>query len=186
MLVQLKYKNDLVPGFFISDEGKIYDENGVEQNQYICSTCPYYRFKKREVHKMMAHSFYGYKEGFDVHHLNQIKTDNRLQNLVYLTRAEHLSLHKIGNKYCLGKKLSDEHKAKIGASRKGRKHSKQTKEKMRDSQKKKQVYCVELNKVFAGINIAAKELSLFPFSISQCCKGKLKTCGGYHFQFRNV
>jgi hypothetical protein len=72
----------------------------------------------------------------------------------------------LGNKYTLGKKLSTE-----------------TKEKIRASKNKKAVYCVELNKVFAGINIAAKELSLHHSSISDCCNGKLKTTGGYHFQY---
>lgn len=89
------------------------------------------------------------------------KLYNRLQNLVYLTNSEHTRLHMTGNKYWLG-----------------RKHSEQSKEKM-----KKQVYCVELNKVFAGINIAAKELSLHHSSISNCCQGKLKTTGGYHFEY---
>lgn len=141
--------------------------------------------------------------GYDVHHKNEIKTDNRLQNLVYLTRAEHAKLHSIGNKHFLGKKHSEQSKAKISASNIGKKHSeqskakirdsrigkklsKQTKEKIRDGQKKKQVYCVELNKIFASINIAAQELSLHRCNISNCCKGKLKTCGGYHFQFINV
>lgn len=111
------------------------------------------------------------KNGYDVHHKNQVKTDNRIQNLVYLTRAEHNSLHMTGNKYWLGKK---------------RKHSKQTKEKIIATRKKKQVYCVQLDKVFAGVNIVAKELSLSAGNISKCCNGKYKTCGGYHFQFVNV
>lgn len=139
--------------------------------------------------------------GYDVHHLNQIKTDNRLQNLVYLTRAEHTKLHNLGKKY------STQTKAKIGASRKGRKHSEQskekisaskkgktsywkgktrseqTKQKMSVAKKKKQVYCVQLNKVFESVNIAGRELSLHVGNIILCCQGKRKTCGGYHFQY---
>ena len=57
MLVQLKYKNDLVPGFFISDEGKIYDENKVEQKLRFYSSKSYFYFKKHQVHQMMIHSF---------------------------------------------------------------------------------------------------------------------------------
>ena len=114
----------------------------------------------------MAHSFFGYKKGFDVHHLNQNKTDNRLQNLVYLTRSEHRRLHSIGNKNNCGKKLSEQSKAKI-----------------RDSKKKKQVYCVQLDRVFAGVRIAAQELSLYYGNIIKCCQGKRKTIGGYHWQY---
>lgn len=166
MLTQLFYKDKPIQGYFISDEGKIYDSNGVEQEQHIRSSSPYYFFKSGEVHQMMIHSFYGYKKGFDVHHLNQVKTDNRLENLVYLTREEHTKLHNIGNTNMLGKN-----------------HSEYTKQKMRASQHKKQVYCVQLDKVFEGVKIAAKELSLSAGHISKCCQGKRKTTGGYHFQF---
>lgn len=166
MLVQLKYKNDVIPGYFISDEGKIYNAEGIEQELKIYPSYPYYHFKRHEVHQMMAHSFFAYKEGFDVHHKNQVKTDNRIQNLVYLTRKEHRRLHSIGNKNFLG-----------------RKHSEQSKEKSRASQHKKQVYCVQLDKVFAGIHIAAKELSLHQCHITECCQGKRKTTGGYHWQY---
>lgn len=169
MLVQLKYKNDVIPGYFISDEGKIYDAEGVEQELKIYSSKPYYFFKGQRVHIMMAHSFLGYKEGFVVHHKNEIKYDNRLQNLSYMSHSDHTILHTLGKKYHLGKKHTEQAKSKIIAG-----------------QKKKQVYCVQLDRIFAGIHIAARELSLHQSSISQCCKGKYKTTGGYHFQFVNV
>ena len=60
MLKELKYKNDVIPGYFIDQNGKIYDSNGVEQEQYI--NTGYYCFKKYGVHVMLAHSFYGYKK----------------------------------------------------------------------------------------------------------------------------
>lgn len=183
MLTQLFYRNKPIQGYFISDEGKIYDSNGVEQKQKLYPRCDYYYFKSHKVHQMMVHSFYGYKDGYDVHHKNQIKSDNRLQNLVYLTRQEHTKLHSIGNKNCLGKTLSDEHKEKIRATLQGKTRPDETKAKIRANIKKKQVYCLELDKVFAGVNIAAKELSLLQSHISLCCNGKRKTTGGYHFQF---
>lgn len=33
------------------------------------------------------------KDEYDIHHINEIKTDNRLENLQILTRSEHRSLH---------------------------------------------------------------------------------------------
>lgn len=166
MLVQLKFKNDVIPGYFIDENGKIYDSAGVEQEQHL--NVRYYYFKNHLVHNMMAHSFFEYKEGFDVHHLNQIKTDNRLENLCYLSSSEHQRLHKIGNKYALGKKRSEQTKQKMSEAK---------------NKKKKQVYCIQLNKIFAGVKIAAKELSLHHGNICSCCKGKLKTTGGYHFMY---
>ena len=185
MLVQLKYKNDLIPGYFISDEGKIYNVEGIEQKQYLKNG--YYFFKSHgQVHRMMIYSFYGYKEGFVIHHKNQIKTDNRLQNLVYLTCAEHRRLHMTGKTgYWKGKKLSEEHKEKVRAANKGKTRSEAIKQKMRAAQhkNKKPVYCVELDRVFGGVSIAAKELSLSAGHISSCCQEKRKTCGGYHFEY---
>lgn len=163
MLVQLKYKNDVIPGYFIDQNGKIYDKNGVEQKQKLYSCHPYFYFKGHEVHQMMIHSFQEYKEGYEIHHKNEIKTDNRLENLYYLTRAEHNILHKLGKK-----------------------HSEQTKAKIQASQNKKPVFCVQLNKVFPGVKIAARELCLPHGHISLCCKGKRKTCGGYHFKYYDV
>lgn len=196
MLKQLKYKNEVIPGYFIDQNGKIYDSEGVEQEQKLYTCDPYFYFKNHKVHIMLAHSFYGYKEGFDIHHLNQIKTDNRLQNLVYLTREQHISLHKTGMKHSeqsktkmsvakKGKKISAEHKAKIIAALMGKKFSAEHKAKILsfNSKKRKKVFCPELNKIFEGVKIAGRELSLSAGCISQCCQGKRKTCGGFHFEF---
>lgn len=167
MIKALQYKNQEIPGYFIDENGKIYDANGVEQEQKLYSGCPYYFFKSHKVHVLMCHSFFGYKKGYDIHHINSIKTDNRLENLVYLTHAKHMSLHKTGKQgYWLDKKFSDEHKTKLSSAH-----------------QKKACYCFELDKIYESIQQAGRELSLRPDSIIQCCKGKQKTCGGYHFSY---
>lgn len=48
-------------------------------------------------------------EGYVVHHINGIKTDNYPKNLVMLTREEHTILHHVG------KKRSKETKAKLSS-----------------------------------------------------------------------
>ena len=48
---------------------------------------------------------------------------------------------------------------------------------------KKKVICVELNKKFESILEASKILKINKSDICACCKGKLKTAGGYHWKY---
>ena len=79
------------------------------------------------VHRIMAHTFYGYKPGLAIHHLNQKKTDNALANLVYLTSSEHRKIH--------NENMSEETRAKLAAAKKGRHHSEETKAKLSEARK---------------------------------------------------
>lgn len=47
----------------------------------------------------------------------------------------------------------------------------------------KPVFCVELNRVFESVSIAAEYFGLFPSNISSCCRGRIKTSGGYHWEY---
>ena len=49
----------------------------------------------------------------------------------------------------------------------------------------KPVFCEELNITFESANAAARELGLNSGNITKCCKGKLKTTGGYCFRYAN-
>ena len=50
----------------------------------------------------------------------------------------------------------------------------------------KPVYCIELDKTFKSQTEAAEELGINRGNISHCCRGKLKTTGGYHFRYEEV
>ena len=49
--------------------------------------------------------------------------------------------------------------------------------------KKRKVYCVELNKIFASAKDAAIELNINRSKICACCYHRIKTSGGYHWLF---
>jgi hypothetical protein len=91
MKVQLKFKNKVYENYLIDENGIIYDLNGNIQPILIYNGRPH--FKGYRLHSLVAHSIFGYKEGYDVHHLNFDKFDNRSCNLIYLTRKEHTRLH---------------------------------------------------------------------------------------------
>ena len=55
--------------------------------------------------------------------------------LIFLTKSEHMAIHKKGNKNRLGKTCSEEVKRKISVANKGKKRSEETKRKMSDVRK---------------------------------------------------
>ena len=74
-------------------------------------------------------------KGYVIHHKNEDKVDNEISNLECMTRSQHIIMHNIGNKYCLGKKHSEETKLKIGLSHKGKIVSEETKCKLSEATK---------------------------------------------------
>lgn len=126
MKVQLKFKNKVYENYLIDENGVIYDLNGNIQETYQNQGRPI--FKKVAVHRYVMHSFNGYREGMDIHHLNGDKFDNRLCNLVYLSSSEHISLHRSGKTSPMkgkppwnkGQKMSEETTKRMSTARKGR------------------------------------------------------------------
>lgn len=49
----------------------------------------------------------------------------------------------------------------------------------------KKVLCVELNQEFLSFGEAGRTLNIPYQNISKCCKNKIKTAGGYHWQLLN-
>lgn len=93
-----------------------------------------------------------------------------------------------GKQNCLGRKLSEETKAKIAESNRNRVISEDSRKKMSESHKgktTKKVMCVETGKVFNSITDASIFIGRDGSAISACCRGKQKTCGGYHWEYVN-
>lgn len=90
--------------------------------------------------------------------------------LIFLTKEQHMRLHHSGNRYCLGKHLSEE-----------------TRQKMTESKPKKTVLQFskdgEFIKEYPSIREAARQTKINHSSVIQCCKGQRKTAGGYVWQY---
>ena len=92
--------------------------------------------------------------------------------LIFMTESEHHSLHSKGNKHSLGKHFTDEQKEKLSKS----------------SPNKKPVYQIdkttgEIIKEWEGMNIAAKALAVNHSGIFKCCRGRLKSSGGFIWRY---
>lgn len=119
-----------------------------------------------EVRKKMSNSMKGNKNG-----LGHICTDEKKKKISDAQK---------------GRKLTDEHKKKLSIAKKGKSHSSPsdlTRKKISDSHEKLPVYCLETNSVYQSIQECARQLDLWPTLVCKCCKGKLKSTGGYHLSY---
>lgn len=108
----------------------------------------------------------------------------------------HRSRKMLGNKCGLGYRHTEDARRKIseaGHRRKGKPLTDSQREEVishlppprygKDNPQAKQVFCVELNIVYPCGRDAANALNLHPSHISNVCRGKRETTGGYHFEF---
>lgn len=123
-----------------------------------------------------------------VDHINTIRTDNRVENLRWVTHKENannkitrckvLALasdpERLKNLNHTGERYSEEHRKNIGLGNKGNTNC---------GWNKKAVICVETGIVYKSQAEAQKETNIHFSSIGQVCLGKRKTAGGYHWKF---
>ena len=82
----------------------------------------------------------------------------------------------------LGRPVSEETKKKIGDANRGRTLPREAVKRSHDKQKKR-VYCRELDRYFKCAGDAQNELGIDACNIRSCCLGRLKSAGGYHWEY---
>lgn len=118
--------------------------------------------KRMGINKLVYETFIGeIPEGYDVHHINHIRTDNRIENLELISKSEH------------AKKHIEEHKNKsINAMNK--KTSKSVLQYTLDGKFVAEYKCIMEAERQTGINNP---------NIIACCKNKRKQAGGYIWKY---
>lgn len=86
-------KDKIDERYNISDNGIITDLQGNIQKTSISNNRP--SFKSQLIHRIQMWTKYGWRDPklWDIHHKDENKLNNSIDNLVYLTRAEHRRIH---------------------------------------------------------------------------------------------
>ena len=117
------------------------------------------------------------------HHTEEAK------NLMREYRKQNTTIGEKNGMY--GKKHTEETRNKMRLAQKGRNlgkhHTEESKRLISDKcQTKKKVRCIEEGITFNSVTDAAKYFnSKYTSHISECCKGKIKTYLGYHWEYVN-
>ena len=107
------------------------------------------KMKNCTVHRLVATAFIeNPEEKAEIDHINTIKTDNRVENLRWVTRSENF--------------LNPLTRVKNSEARKGRE---------KESLKKK-VICLNTKEIFKDMFTAAEKYNLRSSNLTRCCQGK--------------
>lgn len=122
---------------------------------------------RKSVHRLVAATFIPNIDNKpQVNHIDGDKTNNRVSNLEWCTNSENQH-----HAWATGlKKITEEHKRKIGEANKG-------KYKGENNPQSRQVRCITTDETFNCMIEGATKYNVDPSHISKCCKGKAKSAG---------
>ena len=205
------------PNYMISSYGRVkslnYNHTGREEILKPKITNGYYRIGLRkngkrkfyQIHRLVYETFIGeIPQGIQVNHINEVKTDNRLENLNLMTPKENINwgtgIQRRAEKR-KGKALSEEHKKKLSESHKGENHPNYGKHLSEETRKKiskaqinrkdcsKPVLQIDknTNEVIAEFPSASDIYRLYGYSfgnICNCCRGLIKSAYGFKWRYK--
>ena len=167
---------DILPRYWINEKGQITNKETGKTIKWLISRHGYYychlwtnnRSRYIRMHRLLALAFIPNPNNYPlVRHLNDIKTDNRLENLVWGTMSENMKDSIKNGKY---NQEASEKARNIGRKISGTKCS-------------KKVLCIETNTIFNNTKEAGDWLGVNRAGIGGCCRGKYKTIKGYHWKY---
>ena len=122
-----------------------------------------YKNKKKKqfyIHRLVMENFCSIENMnvLDVNHKDEDKSNNHISNLEWMTHKDNLNYG------------SRAEKARMKMQGK-------------NSSRSKKVRCIEKNVIYEALREAERQLGIPATNISKACKGKIKTAGGYHWEY---
>lgn len=199
------------PNYKVSNMGRIktlnYKHSGKEKilktykDKYGYLILHLYNISKGKtyfVHRLVALTFIPNPENLPmINHKDESRDNNCVENLEWCDCKYNLNYGSRNirlRKKLKGRHLSEETKQKISIAKKGKpKKGKPLTEEHKQNMSKaisKPILQFTLEGVFIcewqSATSASKELKINRGNITQCCQGKLKTCGGYIWKYKDV
>ena len=137
-------------------KGKILKKNKNSKGYLYLSLCKNGKYRQYLIHRLVAEHFIPNPDNKPyIDHINTDRSDNRVENLRWVTHKEN-----INNPLTIDKKSKKLNKPIIQFSRNG-----------------------EFIRKWDSALDAQRELGIKQSNICSCCKGKLKTTGGYMWRY---
>ena len=115
------------------------------------------------IHRLVATAFVENPNNYNVvNHLDESRDNNRADNLEWTTNLANL---RYGT---ADARIAEKLRGRIG----------------KDSARHRDIVCVETGKVYHGANEAGREHKINPKNINNCCAGRRKIAGGFHWMYR--
>lgn len=146
--------------------------------------------KTYRLHRLIAEAFIPNPQNKQfIDHINTIKTDNRIENLRWVTRSENMNnplTKKKISESSKGRKVSIETRQKLSYATKHRKNAEAIFIKMQKASVeacKKKVICIETGIIYESAREASKCTGASYKSISRVCLGQRKSTKDFHWKF---
>lgn len=200
MIKKYVAKYDVV--FYIGDDGSIYSEK-----KELLTPHPdkvgYMGIVRRDkngiphkylVHRLVAAAFIGDVEGKQVHHINMVIDDNRVENLQICTVKEHMTIHKTKHpkfRTCVicGKifepKPTKRNRTKTCSSECASILIKREAAKRKRAINQIDIQTNKIIKRWDSARDAQNETGFYESNINKCCNHNIKTYKGYRWEYAN-